>query len=293
MKHAVILMAHDNFKVLKACVDILDDERFMFFLHLDKKSSIDPKKVFENTKRSKFFILRRSNCNWGGWSYSESLLDSIENSLVMEPDFVHVLQGSDLPIKTPNEIDAFFEKHKENNFIGYNNLPPHDEKSLIYRRHCKHFFLDNKYFRTSKFVRAINAFFALIQMPFKKKKPNATLTSALFSIKKDFAGYLIDKRQYIKKEFLYSYIGEELWIGEIFNQSPFSKTLGSENDLRYIDWKRNEGSSPHTFVLEDKDILNGAIEDKNFCFARKFVEKKDKDIIDYVFERMMIRKNEK
>ncbi|MBQ3427214.1 MAG: hypothetical protein IJH37_08740 [Clostridia bacterium] len=59
-----------------------------------------------------------------------------------------------------------------------------------------------------------------------------------------------------------------------------SKNIYPYNDIRLIDWERNEGASPHTFVESDHTMLC----DSNCLFARKFVAEKDKKMIDMVFD---------
>jgi hypothetical protein len=51
--------------------------------------------------------------------------------------------------------------------------------------------------------------------------------------------------------------------------------------MRYIDRINNEGSSPHTLTINDKDILANS----DMLWARKFDENKDNEIIEWVYER--------
>lgn len=42
MKHAVIIAAHDNVEVVRTSIRMMDDPNFVFFLHIDKKSRLNP-----------------------------------------------------------------------------------------------------------------------------------------------------------------------------------------------------------------------------------------------------------
>ena len=40
MKHAVLVMAHGDLTILKYMMQSMDDERFDFYIHIDKKSNV-------------------------------------------------------------------------------------------------------------------------------------------------------------------------------------------------------------------------------------------------------------
>lgn len=168
------------------------------------------------------------------------------------------------------------------------------EDTLFYRAYLKHFLLDTIKFKSSKLYRAINYGLAKIQQPFasrKYKDCKAYCTSALFSITSEFAKYLARNRNMIAKRFKYSYVGEEIWIGTVFKESPFSNKLGREDDARYIDWVRKEGSSPRTFDISDKKILENVINDDRYMFARKFSQDRNIEIVRFVEQLVSLNKN--
>lgn len=39
MKHAILVMGHGNLSIVEKYMQILDDERFDFYIHIDKKCS--------------------------------------------------------------------------------------------------------------------------------------------------------------------------------------------------------------------------------------------------------------
>ena len=41
MRHALLVMGHGNLNIMKKYMEILDDERFDFYIHIDKKSKDD------------------------------------------------------------------------------------------------------------------------------------------------------------------------------------------------------------------------------------------------------------
>lgn len=61
---------------------------------------------------------------------------------------------------------------------------------------------------------------------------------------------------------------------------------GQYGDARLIDWKHNNGNSPKTFTMDDKDVVDEAIKNENMMFARKFEADIDKQIIAYIEEKL-------
>lgn len=51
--------------------------------------------------------------------------------------------------------------------------------------------------------------------------------------------------------------------------------------MRLIDRDRPEGASPHTWTMDDWEMIN----ESPYFWARKFDENKDKKVIDRVFEK--------
>ena len=58
MKHAYLVMAHNEPEILKVLLSMLDDERNDIYLHIDKKSNlIDTNEV--KLKHAGFFVLEK------------------------------------------------------------------------------------------------------------------------------------------------------------------------------------------------------------------------------------------
>lgn len=91
----------------------------------------------------------------GGYSQIDAVLYLIaaatNNSISYE--YFHFLQGSDLPIKSQNQIHDFFRKSNGLEFISV-------EKNRTYMANNKcqfyHFFCHNKFFRRNKLVKVLN-----------------------------------------------------------------------------------------------------------------------------------------
>lgn len=67
MKHAFLIIAHNNFNQLKKLVEILDDKDFDIFIHIDKKAKDFLFEEFANlTNQSKLEVSQEFSVFWGG-----------------------------------------------------------------------------------------------------------------------------------------------------------------------------------------------------------------------------------
>lgn len=71
MKHAILILAHDNTSVVKTAMKILDDARFTFYLFIDKKSKYSAKEFIPKLNNSLCKVLNPICVNWGGLFYNQ------------------------------------------------------------------------------------------------------------------------------------------------------------------------------------------------------------------------------
>ena len=69
MRHAFLIIAHNNWKQLKKLVQLLDAENHDIYIHIDKKSKdFKADKFLEITNKSRIFIYQEYEVFWGGFS---------------------------------------------------------------------------------------------------------------------------------------------------------------------------------------------------------------------------------
>ena len=111
MKHAYLIIAHNEPNILKTLLLMLDDERNDVYLHVDARAVelFNQFKDFQ-LKRGKLIILQnRIAVHWGDLSQVEVEYLLFEAALQNGPyAYYHLLSGVDLPIKTQNYIHEFF-----------------------------------------------------------------------------------------------------------------------------------------------------------------------------------------
>lgn len=284
MKHGILMMAHNNTEVVKTCLRMLDDERFTLFLLVDAKSPLKPEDFLPELRHMHCVVLPRMAINWGGYSMIQGMLSQMRAAVDAGMDVLHALQGADLPLKTPEEIDRFFTQRPGKNFLLYQAW---QERMAPYRALCRHYLVDTPYYRHNKFLHIINHLLARPQKLFVDMKRPVWIGSSLVSLTRDFAAYLVGMEDQIRRDYRYSLAGDEIFMHTIIKQSPFADTLYRPLEgVRLIDWERREVRSPRTFDMSDLEILRAAVENEELMFARKFQESRDIEIVKAV-ERMV------
>ena len=69
MRHAFLIIAHNNWWQLKQLIQLLDAENHDIYVHIDKKSKSFLEKDFLNlTSESKVYYFQEYEVFWGGFS---------------------------------------------------------------------------------------------------------------------------------------------------------------------------------------------------------------------------------
>lgn len=119
MRHAFLIIAHNNWWQLKQLIQLLDAENHDIYVHIDKKSKSFSEKDFSNlTSEAKVYFFQEYEVFWGGFSQVQVELFLFEKAYQQKYDYYHLISGADLPLKSNLEIDAFFEKNQGKEFMG-------------------------------------------------------------------------------------------------------------------------------------------------------------------------------
>lgn len=202
-------------------------------------------------------------------------------------DYLHFFQGSDLPVKTQNEIHDFFDNNSGYEFVSVEKARcSMAENKARYR----HFFCHNRFFRKNKLVKALNFGLVYIQKLLNIQK-NTDIRlyqgSALFSITGECARYIETQISSIYKRFRYSLAADEVFMQSILMASPYRdriKDIDKEVtcNARMIDRTRPDGkNSPHIWRADEFNFLMSLPQE--YCFARKFDEKVDMEIVEKIY----------
>ena len=288
MKHAYLILAHNNFYRLKVLLKLLDNENNDIYIHIDKKTRNVPKEeILSVVQKSNLHWVTPIKTYWGHSSLVNAELKLIKTAILNgEYEYLHLISGVDLPLKKQSEIHKFFEDNKGKEFVGFSNFKNN------YEDRVKYYYWLQKYEKNSKITAKLQEILTKFQKILKVnrlKNSNINIQKGCqwVSITGDFAKYIIKQEKWIQKFFANTNCSDELLMQTILINSPFAKNIYNKNDeykscLREIDWERG---SPYVWKKEDKDILLSS----NNIFARKFDENVDKEIMKIIMNNLIER----
>lgn len=130
-KHAYMIIAHNEFDLLEILVRLLDDPRNDIYVHIDAKVKNFDFKTFQAlTQYSRLrFTPRRISATWGDFSLVNTELLLLQTAVAGEDPaqpyaYYHLISGVDLPIKSNDDIHAFFEKNAGKEFVHFSENEP-------------------------------------------------------------------------------------------------------------------------------------------------------------------------
>ena len=110
-KHAYLVLCHTNFQQLFILLELLDDARNDIYLHIDKKvRGYSPAEIESHLKQSKLVFVKPMKVSWGGDSLMKAEMRLLTEATKTPHQYYHLISGLDLPLKTQDEIHAFFQK---------------------------------------------------------------------------------------------------------------------------------------------------------------------------------------
>ena len=122
LRIAYIILAHKNEEQLAMLINQLKEDWCDVFLHIDKKSSLDPSSLLNKLASQEiYFTKQRHSVYWGSYSTVEAILELL--GLVRDVsvqkkekyDRIVFLSGQDFPIVSNEHILDFFEKNQDIN----------------------------------------------------------------------------------------------------------------------------------------------------------------------------------
>lgn len=274
-KHAYLIMAHYNMKELERLMRCLDYELNDLYLHIDiKAENVNVEYLSRLVKKSKLVFLYRKNIIWGSESQIECEMELIKCALHGgEYSYLHLLSESDLPIKPQSIIHQFFDQNAGKEFIHFETVHLSGaDRNKIYRFYPFQKYIGNKknmlYYLQNILVK-IQIFTGIHR---KIQIDKFAKGSNWFSITSDFANYIVQQEDWIKRTFRYTLCCDEIFIQTLVLQSNYKDRLYKATfdddytaNMRKIFWRRGK-SSPRYIKNEDIQVL---IESKRI-FARKF-----------------------
>lgn len=281
-KHAYLIIAHQCDDTFRTLLKMLDDPRNDIFIHMDKKNTLYEESYCSFVAKSKVIHTKRTEVTWGGYSLINAELLLLEEAIKNgDYQYLHLLSGQDLPIKSQDYIHDYF-KHSDIEFVGIMNDCGNIESRTAYYHLFQEFIGRNR----SGIVTFLNKLFLRSQKVLGiRRKIDREIKKGCqwFSITGKCAEYVIDNKGWIEKHFKNTFCCDEVFLQTLLFSSPYKDKINDnvENDsnisaLRCIDWKRGR---PYTFTIDDYDLLSKS----KMLFARKFNSSIDEQIVRKIY----------
>ncbi len=301
MKHAFMILAHGNFKVLTYLLKCLDDERNDLYVHVDAKAQFDESAFAGVCSRSRLVFIPRRKVRWGGLSQTRATLALMAAASEMHHDYYHLLSGVDMPLLSNDQFDAFIQSLGGKLLVHYP-----DVKNFLLSAKTHWLFIDSpvadwtwmaKVFKfrgmpwhkimyglDRRLTTAVQRFFGVD----RTKKIPYTLATGLnwVSLPEDALRHVLAH----KDEFLafskHTFASDErLTQTLILNSEFYSRVFFADENTRTTHTTRYSvwhNGSPVALKSADYD----KIVQSGMLFARKFDENIDLDVVERLYRRV-------
>ena len=278
MRHAYLILAHNEFEVVQRLISAIDDIRNDIFIHWDAKVKIIP--TISVSYSNLYILSNRINVCWGDISVVEAEFELFKTAIqTSDYEYFHLLSGVDMPLKSQDYIHRFFEMNNGKEFIGYSTY----DTSAELDRKVKMWHLFSKRFKSNNsIIRILRAVFLRVQYLIGYKRNNNIefkKGTQWLSITNSLAKYFIKNWGEIKHIYSHTFCSDEIVLqtlcwNSLFRNNIYDLSNEGKGCLRAIKWNKN--------IIEDwnKDEIMELVESE-LLFARKF-SSKQLDIIDLI-----------
>lgn len=268
MTHAWLIIAHNEFGILQKLVSAIDYPQCDVFIHFDRKVSVLPTIL---VKKARLFILsERVDVRWGSVSQIQCELTLLKEAHKQRAyDFYHIISGTTLPLKTWEQMNAFFEAHRESSvFTPIHKDLPYQEKLKVRRINLflKHYSEKGFRGRICQFLWKSGIALQRIFGFEVNKDIDFYKASNWLSLTEEVVSFLLSRESEILKTYRHSFCGDEYFIPTELMASPLQNKICSDEHYLLHNITRSNAS---VFALEDLPSLR----ETGYLFARKFTSR--------------------
>ena len=272
MKHAYLILAHNEPELLSLLVERLDDLRNDIYIHFDRKLSVLPNIKIQHA--GLYILEDRVDVRWADVSMLEAeykLFHAVVDSGCRYSHH-HLISGVDLPLKNQDYIHSFFAQHQGKEFVGLHQRPmnSHADRAL----HYWHPF--TRSFRGSGCVFAIKRILRYLVVQTQVLlgiRRNTTIPfhkgGQWVSITRELIDYLLEQEDRAFTIFSRTFGADEYFVPTLIWDTPFMERLFDATDesrgaMRYIGWR----ADGQLIDFTSQDLP--ALQQTECLFARKF-----------------------
>lgn len=263
MKHAFLIIAHNEFEVLQTLIDRLDSELTDVYVHIDRKVQEVP--VLHAAHSQLCVLEQRVDVRWGHVSQIECEMLLFETALQRGPyAHYHLLSGTHLPLVSLDDLLRYYNCHAGEEIMdiwetctGRGNIKL--GKWNLWLRHHK---------SPHPLVRCFAQWFWRLNMAVQKRLPIYRFpdecyvkTSNWLSLTQRAVEFLVGRRDAIRHLYRYSLCGDEYFVASELAKGDFR--ICDDKHLLFQIW---EGDGPRVLTPEDAEAMLSS----GCLWARKF-----------------------
>lgn len=231
MKHAFLIIAHNEYPVLEVLLSMLDDERNDIYLHIDKRAT----ELFQQIKKVKmqkagFYLIKNPiEVYWGDISQVQVEYLLFETALSHGSyAYYHLLSGTDLPIKSQDYIHAFFQQNAGKEFVGFWQDAAHQRD--LERKVFRYYFFTKRLKDKEHLLHGItalirNLILAVQKISHYRRKQTFEFKKGgnWISITENAVKYLLQYKEIVLNRMKYTLCADEIFIQTILWTLLFEK----------------------------------------------------------------------
>ena len=266
MKHVYLILAHNEFEVLKSLIRFLDHVNNDIIIHYDQKVDILPELY---TKYSRCFVLKnRIDGCWGDYSLVKMELELLKHSIKEGSyDLFHIISGVHYPLIPMSELHREYESVNKCIFQQMHT----DDEEITARMGRYHYF--NRMMMSHSFGSFGYKVGRMLWNTSKKHKKILNIqrnkgfkfykSSQWCTLTKEAVNYILTKEREIKKRYSNTFCPDEYFVLSELMNSPLKDQILFKQNLLKQDWV---STHPKIYTLESFDelIASGCL------YARKF-----------------------
>ena len=270
MRHAFLILAYNEFWLLKKLIAFLSNQSCDIYLNIDKKTDISKADLDDLQSNMCIRRITRHTIHWGGRNMLNCEIEMLKFALFENrADYFHLLSGQDYPIRPLSAFLAFFEKERGKNFL-------YCKKGSFKKIWRQLFFFQplDWYDARGKWGDRITLGLCEVQMKLGLFRSvsclpmNIYVGSQWFSLTKKACDFIVSytaEHKSFYRRLKNTFVPDEIYINTILMNYFHEEEIVSTDNLRYIRWYEENGNNPSNLGMEHFAILASRHE----FFARK------------------------
>lgn len=269
MRVAHLILAHKNPSQLERLLRALEHPSFDFYVHIDKKTDIQPFRYLINNKNV-FEVRDRTKIYWAGYGTIQATINGFREILPKNYDYINVISAQDFPLKSAEYIYQYLLERRGKEFMTCESIDDQWTEAAIRVRqyHLINWQIPGRH----QLEKVINKILPERKFPMDHKIVGR---ANWFTVTNDAAKYMldfIDDHPELVRYYKYCWGADEFIFSTILYNSHFNKRI--VENLVYVDWSGPKTGHPKVLTAEDIEALKAS--DK--LFARKFDMDKDQTV---------------